>query len=467
MSKIINLYNTKSKKVELFTPIKEGSVSIYSCGPTVYHYIHLGNLRAFIFADTLHRLFRYTNYSVTHVMNITDVGHLVSDGDDGEDKLEKGAKREGKSVWDIAAYYTNAFFEDIQALNICTNEYLYPKATDNISEQIALIQTLEEKGYTYIIGDGVYFDTSKFSSYATFANLDVEGLKSGARVEANSEKKNITDFALWKFSPINERRGMEWDSPWGVGFPGWHIECSAMSKKYLGNHFDIHTGGIDHIPVHHTNEIAQSECANGEHYVNYWMHNNFLNDQTGKMSKSKGDFLRMQTLTEERISPLAFRYHLLTTHYRSELAFSMESLKASTHAYTKLVAFVQSQKNSTGRVSASYQEQFEEALFDDVGTPEAIAIIWKLYKDDTVTPEDKVATIFLCDELLGLNLKETSQAPVAELVIPEEVSHLLTLRDRARQEKRWGESDQLRDSILALGFSVKDTIGGQELTKIN
>jgi cysteinyl-tRNA synthetase len=283
----IRLYNTASRKVEDFKPIKDGEVGIYSCGPTVYHYAHIGNLRAYVFADILRRSFVSADYKVKHIINITDVGHLVGDGDGGEDKLEKGAEREGKSAWEVAKFYTDSFMEDLQSLNIDTNEYTFPRATDNIKEQIGLISALEIDGYTYKTSDGIYFDTSKFSHYGDFAHLNIEGQKSGARVEENKEKKNITDFALWKFSPALEQRQMEWDSPWGKGFPGWHIECSAMSMKYLGNHFDIHTGGIDHIPVHHTNEIAQSECVTGEKYVNYWMHVNFLHDSTGKMSKSK------------------------------------------------------------------------------------------------------------------------------------------------------------------------------------
>jgi cysteinyl-tRNA synthetase len=298
MSIGIRLYNTKSREIENFTPLTKDSVGIYSCGPTVYHFQHIGNMRAAVFADTLRRMFVSAHYGVKHVINITDVGHNVDDSDTGEDKMEIGASREGKDVWEIATMYTDAYFKDLTALGIPLKDYLFPRATDNIAEQIALVRTLEEKGYTYIISDGVYFDTSKFDAYADFAHLDVEGLRSGARVEENTEKKNITDFALWKFSPTDEKRQMEWSSPWGTGFPGWHIECSAMAMKFLGQHFDIHTGGIEHIPVHHTNEIAQSEAATGTPYANYWMHNNHLLDTTGKMSKSNGEFLTLDTLSK-------------------------------------------------------------------------------------------------------------------------------------------------------------------------
>lgn len=279
MKQSITLYNTLTRKEELFTAIHDDFVGIYSCGPTVYHYAHIGNLRAYVFADVLRRTFLYAGYNVKHIINITDVGHMVGDGDDGEDKLEKGAKRDGKTAWQVAKFYEDAYMEDLKALNIPLEAYIFPRATEHIQEQINLISKLEVQGYIYKTSDGMYFDTSMFPHYPDLAKLDIEGLKSGARVEENKEKRNITDFALWKFSPDGQARHMEWDSPWGKGFPGWHIECSAMSMKYLGEHFDIHTGGIDHIPVHHTNEVAQSEAATGSKYVDYWMHVNFLNRQ--------------------------------------------------------------------------------------------------------------------------------------------------------------------------------------------
>ena len=459
----IKLHNTKTRKIETFTPIKTGVVGIYSCGPTVYHYQHLGNMRAAVFADTLHRMFQAQGYDVHHVINITDVGHLVGDGDTGQDKLEKGAEREGKTVWEIAAQYTDAYMKDLESLNITLDEYTFPRATDNIQEQIALVQRLEQGGYTYRINDGIYFDTSKYPQYADFAQLRIEGLESGARVEENKEKRNITDFALWKFSPVNEKRQMEWDSPWGVGFPGWHIECSAMSMKYLGNHFDIHTGGIEHINVHHTNEIAQSECATGETYANYWMHNNHLQDTTGKMSKSSGDFLTITSLVEKGYKPLAYRYFLMTAHYRKELAFSFEALDAAAVAYKKLTDFVLHHTQEEGTVHEHYTQTFMEALANDLATPEAVAILWKMMKDETVTSNDKYATLLNMSSLLGLGLDTVVETTVK---ISPEVEILVQERKKAREVKNFQESDRLRDEIFKLGFIVKDTAEGQEITHI-
>ena len=464
----IKLYNTKSRTLEEFKPLVNGEVGIYSCGPTVYHYAHLGNLRACVFADTLHRMFNYAGYKVTHVMNITDVGHLVSDADDGEDKLEKGAKREGKTAWEVAKFYTDAFFRDIDSLNIQKSEYLYPRATETIQEQIDMILTLEQKGYTYRIGDGIYFDTSRFKAYADFARLDIEGLRSGARVAENKEKKNSTDFALWKFSPqgseqdLAQKRQMEWESPWGVGFPGWHIECSAMSKKILGNHFDIHTGGIDHIPVHHTNEIAQSECANGEKYVEIWMHNNFLNDASGKMAKSSGDFLRLQTIIDKSISPLAFRYYLLTAHYRKELEFSFEALESASIAYGKLRLHCAEMRVEGGTPNEMYIHQFEKAIYDDIGTPKCIATLWALTTPQSISDADRYATILAIDEVLGLGLKDAKKEMVD---IPEEVQELVEKRTLARASKDFTLSDTLRDEIASHGFLVSDTTKGQQISE--
>jgi cysteinyl-tRNA synthetase len=463
MNKDIQIYNTKSREIEKFVPIKEGEVSIYTCGPTVYNYATIGNLKPYVFADTLRRMFISAGYKVNYVINITDVGHLVSDGDEGEDKMEKGSVREGKSAWEVAKFYMEDFFKCLDLLNIPRAEFQFPRATDYIQEQIDLIKLLEEKGFTYVISDGVYFDTSKFPTYADFAHLDIEGLKSGARVEENKEKKNITDFALWKFSPTNHQRQMEWESPWGKGFPGWHIECSAMSKKLLGPHFDIHTGGIDHIPVHHSNEIAQSEAANGVEYVNYWMHVNFLNDKTGKMSKSKGDFLRLQSLMEIEISPMEYRYYLLTSHYRAQMDLDIQAIRSAGTAYRKLWNFAVEHMTSGGEVNLSYKQQFLEALYDDIGTPAAIAIMWNLMKDTDVKDEDKYRTIIEMSHVLGLKLH---MAMKEEVVLTESVKKLLDERHLAREAKNWPESDRLRDKITELGFEVKDTEKGQEVKEI-
>lgn len=465
MQRAIKLYNTKTRSVELFTPISAGNVLIYSCGPTVYHYQHLGNMRAAVFADTLHRMLQAEKYTVKHVINITDVGHNVDDADNTEDKMEKGSRREGKTVWEIATMYTDAYFKDLQSLAINLDDYIFPRATDNIQEQIDLVQKLEQGGYTYTIQDGVYFDTSKFARYADFAKLDVEGLVSGARVTENEEKRNITDFALWKFSPKNEQRQMEWESPWGVGFPGWHIECSAMSMKYLGNHFDIHTGGIEHIKVHHTNEIAQSECVTNETYANYWMHNNHLQDTTGKMSKSSGDFLTIPSIIEKGYDPLTYRYFLLTAHYRKELSFSFEALDAASVAYKKLTTFLQNttqDDKTTGAINFEYINQAQDALCNDLATPEAIATIWKLMKDDTVPASDKYATLIAIGNLLGLPF-DTHKG--AELTIPDDVQKLLDTREEARKSHDFNLSDTLRDEIAAHGFIVKDTKDGQQVRK--
>lgn len=467
---MIKIYNTASKQKEDFIPIKENKVGIYSCGPTVYHYQHLGNMRAAIFADTLHRMFLSAGYDVKHVINITDVGHLVSDGDEGEDKMEKGAKREGKSVWEVAKMYTDAYFADLLALNVSLNEYIFPRATDHIKEQIALVKALEIAGYTYKISDGIYFDTSKFERYADFAHLDIKGLQSGARVEENEEKRNITDFALWKFSYPNgrsfapaqddeaKRRQMEWESPWGMGFPGWHIECSAMSMKYLGEHFDIHTGGIEHIPVHHTNEIAQSECVTGMKYANYWMHNNHLLDTTGKMSKSSGEFLTISTLRDQGYDPLAYRYFLLTAHYKKELAFSFEALDASATAYKKLIEWCKENKTEEGQINEVYKNNFLNSLYDDLGTPTCIALIWDFMKDNSVDIADKYKTIVFMGEILGLPL---SKAHKEMITVPKNVEELLDARTKARLAKDFAESDRLRDELKKLGYSVRD-IGGSE-----
>ncbi len=458
----IKLYNTKSRLIEEFKPIIDGVVGIYSCGPTVYHYQHIGNMRAAVFVDILHRMFVQAGYEVRHIINITDVGHNVDDSDTGEDKMEKGSKREGKSVWDIAKIYTDAYFKDLSALNIHVEEYLFPRATDHIQEQISLIQKLEEKGCTYVIGDGVYFDTSKFKAYPDFANLDVEGLKSGARVEENREKRNITDFALWKFSPANEQRQMEWESPWGKGFPGWHIECSAMAMKYLGNHFDIHTGGIEHIPVHHTNEIAQSECATGTPYVNYWMHNNHLLDTTGKMSKSTDDFLTLTTLIEKGYNPPAYRYFLMSANYRKELLFSFEALDAVTVAYGKLVLFCRIHKTKSGMVNFHYIKAFNEAMFDDLNTSKALSVVWSMLKDDQTENVDKYVTLMSFNKMLGLGLENIGKE---EVLITEIVKILLDARLVARGERNFAESDRLRDEIRIHGLIVQDTPEGQRLFK--
>ncbi len=455
----IFLYNTKSKKKEKFEPIREHEVSMYHCGPTVYNYAHIGNLRSYVFADTLRRMFEWNNFTVKQVINITDVGHLVSDGDEGEDKMQKGARREGKTSWDVAKFYEAEYKKDLQALNIRTEYTQFPRATEYIQEQIELVQTLEQKGYTYKTSDGIYFDTSKFAQYAEFAKLDLKGMEEGARVAVNDEKRNASDFALWKFSPINEKRDMEWNSPWGVGFPGWHIECSAMSENILGTPFDIHTGGIEHIPVHHTNEIAQSECASGHEYVHYWMHNQFLNIVGGKMSKSGDNFIRLQTLIDKGIAPLAYRYWLLTSHYRSPIDFSFGAVEAAGKALTRLYDFYLTLPDTAGKINAEIIEKCQASISDDLNSAQVIATVWNYIKSDDAS-EDKKATLLELDKILGLQLSSQVKA-----TIPEDVIALAEKRILARKNKDWAESDKIRDEIEAKGFSVKDVAEGYEISK--
>lgn len=495
----IQLFNTLSNKTETFEPIRPGEVSMYHCGPTVYDYPHIGNIRSYILADTIRRTFEYNNYKVNQVINITDVGHLTSMsdegfGDDGEDKVEKKARTSGQHVNDIINFYTKAFFDDLKAVNVEIAENkitkspatLFPKATDHISEQIALIQKLEKKGYTYEIHDGIYFDTSKFSGYGKLGSIDLAGLMEGARLdvseEKRQEKRNITDFVLWKFSPTGEgaaKRLQEWQSPWGIGAPGWHIECSAMSAKYLGETFDIHTGGIDHIPVHHNNEIAQSESAHdGRPLAHYWLHNAFVNIKDGKMSKSKGDFLRLQTLVERNISPLAYRYWILGSQYHTQVEFSFEALEASAVAYWKLVDFVFeiSDTKADGERDISttnkplieeYTLRFTQCINDDLNTAQALALIWDITRDTTLSSADKRALILDFDTVLGLDLQtQVYKLRSIRENLPEEIKERLNEREFARREKRWADSDKIRDEILTLGFSVRDTADTQVVTPV-
>ena len=459
----IKLFNTWTRKAEAFKPITEGEVGIYTCGPTVYHNAHIGNMRAFIFADVLRRTFDYAGYKVNHVMNITDVGHLTDDGDLGEDKMLVAMRREGLNAWDIAKKYTEVFFEHAAKLNIRKPDHV-PCATDHIKEQIDMVQKLEEKGFTYKTSDGVYFDTSKLDDYGYLARLDIDGLQAGERVDMG-EKKNLTDFALWKFSPKDAQRDMEWDSPWGVGFPGWHIECSAMSARYLGEHFDIHTGGIDHIPVHHTNEIAQSECAHGKKFVNYWMHVAFLNLKDGaKMSKSSGKFLTVDAFEDEGISPLAYRYLCLTTHYRMGMDFDWDSLKAAATGHRRLCERVQKLADGQSLDSVELSEaalahkaKIDEALFDDLNTAKALGHLFTMLDADDVSDLEKAKLASLVDSIFRIDI--LSYAP-PKADVPAEVQAMLEARNAARKDRDFAKADQLRDEITALGFVIEDTAQG-------
>ena len=447
----VKLYDTYTRQLRTFQPINPPDVGLYCCGPTVYDYAHIGNLRTYLFEDVLRRVLTFHGYQVKHVVNITDVGHLVSDADLGEDKMEKGARRTGRTAWEIAELYTQAFQTDMIKLNI-QEPQVWCKATDHIPEQIADIKAIEAKGFTYSTSDGIYFDTSKLKSYGRLARLDVKGLRGGARIEIG-EKRNPTDFALWKFSPKNQTREMEWESPWGVGFPGWHIECSAMSAKYLGALFDIHCGGKDHIPIHHSNEIAQSEVCYDTRLANYWMHGYFLEVEKSKMSKSGGEFLRMQTLLDQEYDPLAYRYLCLTAHYRSDLKFTWESLDGCGRALDRLRAAFTG-LDAPSDVSEEYIEKFTTVVSNDLNTPQALALVWELIRSSAISPGVKKATLLKFDEVLGLGLIDWS--PEAEF-LSENLEKLLRERELARQEKRWADADGIRNEIKSMGYTVEDT----------
>ena len=455
---MLRLYNTLSRSVEAFEPINPPHVGVYSCGPTVYDYAHIGHMRKYTMDDILVRVLRADGYIVKHVMNITDVGHLVSDEDTGEDKMEKGAKKYGMSVWDIAKKFEKQFFDSTDAMNIKRPDEIM-HATDYIQEQIALVKDLEEKGYTYEIPeDGIYFDTSKFPDYFQLSRQNPEALRKGARVDFVEGKKNAADFALWKFSPKNEKRQMEWESPWGTGFPGWHIECSAMSMNALGPHFDIHTGGIDHINIHHTDEIAQSECATGEKFVNYWVHHNFLVVDGQKMSKSLGSFYTLQDLIAKGYDPMALRYLFLQTHYRQEMNFTFESLDGAFVALSKLRGYVGDEPELAPNLS--WMGEFMDALNDDLGTAKALAIVWEMVKDENLLPGEKKGTLLAMDGVLGLELGKK-----IIVHIPKEVENLVKEREAFRKAGDWTASDELRKKIQELGYTIKDTKEGPEVTK--
>ncbi|MEX0933297.1 MAG: cysteine--tRNA ligase [Candidatus Paceibacterota bacterium] len=457
---MLSLYNTKSRTKELFVPLAPPLVTMYNCGPTVYNYAHIGNLRGYVNADIIRRILEHYNLEVKQIINITDVGHLVGEAEDGEDKIQKGAERDKKSVEEIIAFYSDAFFDDLAALGINPSRiYHFPRATEHIAEQVELIKVLEKKGYTYTTPDGVYFNTSKYPEYGNFARLDMQHLQEGARVESNPHKKNPTDFALWKFRGETKRL-QEWDSPWGVGFPGWHIECSAMAMKYLGETIDIHTGGIDHIPVHHTNEIAQSVCATGKEFARYWVHHEFIQMGTEKMAKSTEDFIRLETLINQGYSPFDYRYLLLQVHYRTPLSFSYESLRASRRARTRLIRqYAELDSSDSADVHEEYKETFLRALNDDVNTAEALALMWKLLKDDRVASPTKKATLVFFDSLLGLGLDE-GLASRENDEIPEEIVVLAEERQKEKENGNYKKADSVRDEILRRGYVIKDTKEG-------
>ncbi len=463
----LTLFNTLTRKKEPFTPLDPKLVRMYTCGPTIYHYMHIGNLRSFLFEDILKRTLQFNNFKVKHVMNITDVGHLTSDADEGEDKMLKGAKREGKTVWEIAEFYNQAFKNDYLALNLI-KPHIWCKATDHIKEQIEMIKTIEKKGFTYQVGGNVYFNTAKLKDYGKLAKLDLTA-KTQARVEKDKNKKNPHDFVLWFIKSRFMDQEMKWDSPWGTGYPGWHIECSAMATKYLGEQFDIHCGGIDHIPIHHTNEIAQSEAALGtKPWVKYWLHNEFLILASGdKMAKSGGNFLTLSVLKEKGIDPLDYRYFCLGTHYRIPLAFSIDGVEGAKTARRRLNDKVLELKNNGAKkvstlstTASKYIGQFTDEINDDLNTPKALATMWNVLKDETMSSSEKYTLLLKFDEVLGFDLSN-----LQEEKIPTAVTTLAKERLQARQNKNWKKSDELRDKIKALGWIVGDTKEGYELKK--
>lgn len=472
----IYLYNTLHRRIEEFKPLKKNKVGLYTCGPTVYNFAHIGNLRTYIFEDFLKRILRYNGYKLKHVMNITDVGHLTDDGNSGEDKMEKGSLREGKTAWEIADFYTHEFRKDLEGLNIIAPD-IWCRATDHIKEQIKLIKKLQKRGFAYATSDGIYFDTSKLPDYGKLANLQNQDLRGGARVEVG-DKKNITDFALWKFSPKLQKRQMEWDSPWGVGFPGWHIECSAMATKYLGQPFDIHCGGIDHIPVHHTNEIAQSEAAYDTPLANYWLHGEFLIIAGDKMAKSGENFLTLQVLKDKGFSPLAYRYLLMQTNYRKQLNFSWEALTAAQtglqNFYKELYRLKENlphfdKKNSVHtEAKKKIEEEFSKKINDDLDLPGALALLHTAVKTSGAIDFE---TILKFDKVLGLKIEENTNIKIEKEesikteTLPDHIQRIIIMRDAVRAQKDWSKSDQLRKQLEGMGYKVEDTKDGTKVSK--
>lgn len=461
---MLKLYNTLTRKKEEFVPLKKGTVKMYSCGPTVYNYAHIGNMRAYIFMDTLRKVLKYNGYKVKHVMNITDVGHLVSDADEGEDKMAKTARIENRSVYEIAKEYTDAFMKDIKALNIDTPEHI-AKATEHIREMEIYVNDIVKNGYAYETSKGVYFDTSKLPNYGKMlSNNNIDDLKAGARVEVDTEKRNPQDFALWIKAP--KEHIMKWNSKWGLCYPGWHIECSAMSRKYLGDKFDIHTGGVDHIPIHHENEIAQSIGATGHNLANYWMHVEFLLIDGGKMSKSLGNVYTLNDLKAKGIDALSYRYFTYSSHYRNKLNFTWDAIKSAKNSLNKLRDMIALHKDVNKKIDkniiSKYEEQFLDAVNDDMNMPVAISIVWEIAKEKEKS-NDFYELIKKFDSVLSLDLDKNDKE---DINIPEDIKLILNERKDARKNKNFAKSDELRDKLKELGYIVKDTKDGQIIEKV-
>lgn len=473
----LKLFNTMGKSLQEFKPIKEGFVGFYGCGPTVYNYAHIGNLRAYVFLDILDRTLTFLGYKIKHVMNITDIGHLTGDADDGEDKMLKTAQERHQSVMEIAQFYTDAFIKDIDRLNIRHPDVIC-RATEHVQEMIELIKKIEANGHTYMAGGNLYYDTTTFADYGKLANLNLEELKAGAGNRGLDEnKRNPTDFVLWFTKSKFENQALTWDSPWGRGYPGWHIECSAMSMKYLGEQFDIHTGGIDHIPVHHTNEIAQSEGATGKKWVNYWLHNEFLVEKNGKMSKSSGEFLTLQRLIDKGYEALDYRYFLLGAHYRSQVMFSWEAMDSAKNGRKALVNRAKkvleaaggrtADENSLSEKAKGYLDSFKADLENDLATPQALSRLQVAVKDNELKAEDALFLIKKMDSVLALDLLKEAESSVssgAELnsIDPEaaQIEQLLLQRTQAKKDKDFALADKIRDDLAAKGIIIVDTPTG-------
>ncbi len=464
----LSFYNTLGRQLMPFIPLEKGKAGMYTCGPTVYNYAHIGNLRTYLFEDFLRRVLEFMGFQVKHVMNVTDVGHLTDDADSGEDKMLKSSRESGRSVWEIAEMYTRAFFRDTDRLNIL-RPTITCKATEHIPEMIQLVQRLEERGFTYESGGNIYFSIDRFPDYGKLALLDIQDLKAGARTGIDSNKRNPHDFVLWFTRSKFEHQTMLWDSPWGKGYPGWHLECSAMSMKYLGEQFDIHCGGVDHIPVHHTNEIAQSEAATGKKpWVRYWLHGEFLLIDREKMSKSKGGFLTLERLIEEGFDPLDYRYFCLGGHYRSQLQFSFEGLKAAQTARKNLIERISrwerprpEDKIPCSEKGNMYLENFRSHLSMDLNTPQALADLWALVKDPDLDQREKHQLVQEMDRVLGLHLTDFVEEP-----LDPELDALIQEREQARKARDFVRSDEIRNLLKSRGILLEDTPSGTRWKRI-
>ncbi len=455
----LKLYNTLSRQKEVFKPIDDKAVRIYTCGPTVYYYAHVGNLRSYLFMDNLRRVLKYNGYELQHAMNITDVGHLVSDADEGEDKMMKAARRENKNPYEIAEFYMNRFLEDLEKLNVSRPEIIC-RATEHIKDMEEYVKKIIENGYAYETKDTIYFDTSKLDKYGVLSNIKIDEQKAGARVEFDDEKRNVTDFALWIKAPENHI--MKWDTFWGKCYPGWHIECSAMSRKYLGELFDIHTGGIDHIPIHHENEIAQSKGYSGHIPANWWMHCEFLLVDGGKMSKSLNNIYTLEDLKNKGFSPLDYKMFTFTSHYRNKLNFTWESLESAKTALFRLKDGYQKHAEGSEEVDDSvineYETKFHEAINDDLNMPQAMSVVWDVIKNP-IKSKKFAELLRKFDQVLGVKIDEKE-----EIELPKEIEDIIEERKQARADKDWNKSDELRDKLFDLGYVVKDTKNGMEVT---